>query len=47
METTLLKDNGELGFSIAGGRGSLPYQGNDEVCLLTALVVLALPFINM
>lgn len=31
VETTLLKVNGELGFSIAGGRGSLPYKGNDEV----------------
>ena len=32
VETTLHKDSGGLGFSIAGGRGSLPYKGNDEVC---------------
>lgn len=38
METTLHKDSGGLGFSIAGGRGSLPYKGNDEVCIYTKYI---------
>ncbi|XP_067927883.1 protein scribble homolog isoform X2 [Watersipora subatra] len=37
IETTLLKVNGELGFSIAGGKGSLPYKGNDESTYITKL----------
>ncbi|XP_046565480.1 protein scribble homolog isoform X9 [Haliotis rubra] len=28
--TTLYRDAGGLGFSIAGGRGSVPYKGNDS-----------------
>ena len=31
VETTLYRDEGGLGFSIAGGRGSVPFKGNDNV----------------
>lgn len=31
LETVLYRDAGGLGFSIAGGRGSVPYKGNDNV----------------
>jgi protein scribble len=31
IETVLHRDAGGLGFSIAGGRGSVPYKGNDNV----------------
>ena len=31
IATTLKRDSKGLGFSIAGGRGSTPYKGNDEV----------------
>lgn len=37
METTLHKDGGGLGFSIAGGKGSLPYKGNDESVYISKL----------
>ncbi|XP_067665618.1 protein scribble homolog isoform X2 [Haliotis asinina] len=30
ISTTLYRDAGGLGFSIAGGRGSVPYKGNDS-----------------
>ncbi|XP_052234956.1 protein scribble homolog isoform X4 [Dreissena polymorpha] len=30
VKTTLFRDQGGLGFSIAGGRGSVPYKGNDH-----------------
>ncbi|XP_052763197.1 protein scribble homolog isoform X7 [Mya arenaria] len=30
VETTLYRNEGGLGFSIAGGRGSVPYKGNDN-----------------
>ena len=33
IATTLKRDEKGLGFSIAGGRGSTPYKGNDEVGL--------------
>lgn len=33
IQTTLYRDAGGLGFSIAGGRGSVPYKGNDNVSL--------------
>lgn len=33
IETTLYRDEGGLGFSIAGGRGSVPFQGNDNVSI--------------
>jgi len=36
----LYKDSGGLGFSIAGGRGSLPYKGNDEVCFQSSFIIL-------
>ncbi|XP_053382330.1 protein scribble homolog isoform X4 [Mercenaria mercenaria] len=31
LETVLYRDAGGLGFSIAGGRGSVPYKGNDNL----------------
>jgi len=31
IETTLYRNDGGLGFSIAGGRGYVPYKGNDNV----------------
>ncbi|XP_060556221.1 protein scribble homolog [Ruditapes philippinarum] len=31
IETVLHRDAGGLGFSIAGGRGSVPYKGNDNI----------------
>ncbi|XP_063407086.1 protein scribble homolog isoform X10 [Mytilus trossulus] len=30
ISTTLLRDHTGLGFSIAGGRGSIPFKGNDQ-----------------
>ncbi|CAG2189762.1 SCRIB [Mytilus edulis] len=31
ISTTLLRDHTGLGFSIAGGRGSIPFKGNDQI----------------
>ena len=31
IATTLRRDANGLGFSIAGGKGSTPYKGDDEV----------------
>ena len=31
VTVNLLRDDTGLGFSIAGGRGSVPYKGNDRV----------------
>lgn len=31
---TLERDENGLGFTIAGGRGSTPYKGNDQVCVV-------------
>lgn len=33
ISTTLDRDQHGLGFSIAGGRGSVPYKGNDNVSI--------------
>ncbi|XP_064651888.1 protein scribble homolog isoform X5 [Lineus longissimus] len=30
LNTTLIRDDAGLGFSIAGGRGSVPYKGDDQ-----------------
>lgn len=39
METLRLRrDKNGLGFTIAGGRGSTPYRGNDQV-IITATAV--------
>ena len=31
---TLHRDDGGLGFSVAGGKGTMPYRVDDEVCCL-------------
>ncbi|KAL4217947.1 Leucine-rich repeat-containing protein [Mactra antiquata] len=38
VETTLYRDAGGLGFSIAGGRGSVPYKGNDNAIYVSRIV---------
>lgn len=38
IETVLYRDAGGLGFSIAGGRGSVPYKGNDNVSIFTYML---------
>ena len=34
IKTVLYRDQGGLGFSIAGGRGSVPFKGNDNVSIM-------------
>ncbi|XP_060558342.1 protein scribble homolog, partial [Ruditapes philippinarum] len=38
IETVLHRDAGGLGFSIAGGRGSVPYKGNDNAIYISRIV---------
>ncbi|XP_067665620.1 protein scribble homolog isoform X3 [Haliotis asinina] len=38
ISTTLYRDAGGLGFSIAGGRGSVPYKGNDSAIYISRIV---------
>ncbi|KAK3088695.1 hypothetical protein FSP39_022487 [Pinctada imbricata] len=38
ITTTLLRDSGGLGFSIAGGRGSVPYKSNDQAIYISRIV---------
>ena len=38
VTVNLLRDDTGLGFSIAGGRGSVPYKGNDRVSHLFSLL---------
>ena len=33
IATTLTRDENGLGFSIAGGRGSIPFKGEDDVSI--------------
>ena len=40
VTTVLYRDQGGLGFSIAGGRGSVPYKGNDNVSCVPDLVMM-------
>ncbi|VDI41333.1 protein scribble, partial [Mytilus galloprovincialis] len=38
ISTTLLRDHTGLGFSIAGGRGSIPFKGNDQAIYISRVV---------
>ena len=37
IATTLTRDENGLGFSIAGGRGSIPFKGEDDVSVVVVV----------